>query len=646
MAAAIPDKPALEGLEDKWGAAWEASGTYRFDRDAALARAGARTSSPSTPPADRVGQPAHRPRVQLHPHGPRDAVPAHARQAASSTRWAGTTTACPPSAACRTTTACAATRPCPTTRPSCRRSRAARARAARPPTRCPISRRNFIELCETLTAEDEKQFEELWRQLGLSVDWNLTYRTIGHEAQLAAQRAFLRNLARGEAYQADAPTLWDITFRTAVAQAELEDKEQPAAYHRVSFHKPDGVAPSRSRPRGPSCCRRAWRSSRIPTTSATRHLFGTTVTTPLFGVEVPVVAHHLAQKDKGSGIAMICTFGDVTDVVWWRELDLPNRTIIGADGRIIADAPEAIVDGCREGRLRGARRQDRVQRQGASGRAAARERGADRRPQADHARGEVLREGRQARSRSSRRASGTSRNGARDETLRGTARRGRQADRLHARPHARALRELGRRPHRRLAHLAPALLRRADPGLVRARRGRREGRASSCPPRTRCRSTRRRTCRPASPRQTAACRFVGELDIMDTWATSSLTPQIAGGWEHRPRAVRPRVPVLAAQPGPGHHPHLAVLDGAARRARARHDPVEERRHLGLHRRPRPQEDVEVQGQRRHARRACSTSTARTRCATGRHPSASAPTPPSTRRTRSRSRSAGGSRSRC
>src|SRR5690606_4507302 len=72
-----------------------------------------------------------------------------------------------------------------------------------------------------------------------------------------------------------------------------------------------------------------------------QHLFGTTVTTPLFGVAVPVVAHRLAQKDKGTGIAMICTFGDVTDVVWWRELDLPNRTVLGRDGRFIDEAPAA-----------------------------------------------------------------------------------------------------------------------------------------------------------------------------------------------------------------------------------------------------------------------------------------------------------------
>ena len=105
----------------------------------------------------------------------------------------------------------------------------------------PISRPNFLELCERLVAEDEEAFEELWRRLGLSVDWSLTYTTIGHAARRTSQRAFLRNLARGEAYQADAPTLWDVDFRTAVAQAELEDREMPGAYHALRFHKADGA---------------------------------------------------------------------------------------------------------------------------------------------------------------------------------------------------------------------------------------------------------------------------------------------------------------------------------------------------------------------------------------------------------------------
>ena len=103
-----------------------------------------------------------------------------------------------------------------------------------------MSRRNFIELCERLTAVDERVFEEMWRRIGLSVDWSLLYTTISDSSRRVSQRAFLRNLARGEAYRAEAPTLWDVTFQTAVAQAELEDREVAGAFHRISFHAADG----------------------------------------------------------------------------------------------------------------------------------------------------------------------------------------------------------------------------------------------------------------------------------------------------------------------------------------------------------------------------------------------------------------------
>src|SRR5436305_10680451 len=103
-----------------------------------------------------------------------------------------------------------------------------------------ISRPNFIELCNRLTAEDEKAFEQLWRTLGLSVDWSMTYATIGKHSQAVSQRAFLHLLTRGLAYQVEAPTLWDIDFKTAVAQAELEDRERPGAYHRIRFAIDDG----------------------------------------------------------------------------------------------------------------------------------------------------------------------------------------------------------------------------------------------------------------------------------------------------------------------------------------------------------------------------------------------------------------------
>jgi valyl-tRNA synthetase len=205
----------------------------------------------------------------------------------------------------------------------------------------PISRRNFIELCEKLTTEDEKQFEALWRRLGLSVDWSQTYQTISPDAQAVSQKAFLNNLERGEAYQSMAPTLWDVTFRTAVAQAELEDREQPGAYHRIGFDGPKGkIFIETTRPELlPACVALVAH----PDDERYQPMFGKTVTTPLFGVEVPVLAHRLASQEKGSGIAMICTFGDVTDVIWWRELDLPNRAILGWDGRIISEAPDAIT---------------------------------------------------------------------------------------------------------------------------------------------------------------------------------------------------------------------------------------------------------------------------------------------------------------
>jgi valyl-tRNA synthetase len=205
----------------------------------------------------------------------------------------------------------------------------------------PISRKNFIELCEKLTAEDELQFEALWRQLGISVDWDQTYQTISPSAQKVSQQAFLNNLSRGEAYQSMAPTLWDVTFRTAVAQAELEDRDQPGAYHRIGFDGPNGkVFIETTRPELiPACVALVAH----PDDERYQPLFGKTVTTPLFGVEVPVLSHHLAQIDKGSGIAMICTFGDLTDVIWWRELDLPNRAIIGWDGRLLESAPDALT---------------------------------------------------------------------------------------------------------------------------------------------------------------------------------------------------------------------------------------------------------------------------------------------------------------
>ncbi|MBP1135937.1 valyl-tRNA synthetase [Arthrobacter sp. PvP023] len=205
-----------------------------------------------------------------------------------------------------------------------------------------ISRRNFIELCEELAVEDEKVFENLFQTLGLSVDWDLTYRTIDDKSRAISQRAFLANLAAGDAYMAEAPTLWDVTFRTAVAQAELEDREVAGAYYRYPFFTEDGekLYIETTRPELLAACAALVAN---PDDERYQPLFGKKVTSPLFGVEVEVKAHHLAKADKGSGIAMVCTFGDLTDVTWWRELQLPTRAIVGRDGRIVGETPEWIT---------------------------------------------------------------------------------------------------------------------------------------------------------------------------------------------------------------------------------------------------------------------------------------------------------------
>ncbi len=336
-AAATPDKVGVEGLEQKWGPSWDSSKTYSFDVSAPKSK----IFSIDTPPPTVSGS-LHVGHVFSYTHT--DLIARYQRMIGKEVYYPmgwddnGLPTErrvqnfygvrCDPSLAYVANF-----------KPPFEGGDGKSSKAA---DQVPISRRNFIELCERLTLEDEKQFEALWRQLGLSIDWSQTYQTISPDAQAVSQKAFLNNLARGEAYQAMAPTLWDVTFRTAVAQAELEDRDQPGAYHRIGFDGPEGkIFIETTRPELiPACVALVAH----PDDERYQKFFGKSVTTPLFGVEVPVVAHRLAQKDKGSGIAMICTFGDVTDVIWWRELDLPNRAILGWDGRILSDAPEVIKD--------------------------------------------------------------------------------------------------------------------------------------------------------------------------------------------------------------------------------------------------------------------------------------------------------------
>jgi valyl-tRNA synthetase len=333
----LPSQPALEGLENKWMSRWEQEGVYRFDRT----RPRAEVFSIDTPPPTVSGS-LHVGHVFSYTHP--DIIARFYRMCGKAVFYPmgwddnGLPTErrvqnyygvrCDPSLPYD-----------PSFAPPDKPGKQA----------ISVSRPNFVELCARLTAEDEKAFEQLWKHLGLSVDWSMTYATIDQRAQRISQVAFLRLLKRGQAYQVEAPTLWDVDFRTAVAQAELEDREMAGAYHRVRF----GLASDGGtrQPIQDSSAANAFveietsRPELIPACVALvahpddvryQPLFGTDAITPLFGVRVPVKAHPLADPQKGSGLAMICTFGDITDVTWWRELGLPVRAVVQPDGTLRA----------------------------------------------------------------------------------------------------------------------------------------------------------------------------------------------------------------------------------------------------------------------------------------------------------------------
>ena len=605
----VPDKPALEGLEEKWTARWEAEGTYRFDRSRPRAEVYAiDTPPPTVSGALHVGHvfsythtdivarfQRMRGKEVFYPMGWDDnGLPTERRVQ----NYFGVR--CDPSLPYD-----------PSFTPPDKPDKHA----------ISVSRPNFIELCARLTVEDEKAFEHLWRYLGLSVDWSMTYATIGKRAQRVSQMLFVRLARRGLAYKLEAPTLWDVDFKTAVAQAELEDREQPGAYHRIHFRTVPGpgsqemgvdyVAIETTRPELiPACVALVAH----PDDERYRPLFGSHVATPLFGARVPVLAHALADPAKGSGIAMICTFGDITDVTWWRELKLPVRAVMQPNGTL---GPVQLGHGRMGVRRCGARPAGvrpaggavREEGAGQDRRAAEGERRAPRRTETDHPRGEVLRERRST---------------ARDHHQPPVVHQDHRAPRAAARArpaapvapglHAGAVRELGEWPERGLVHQSAAVLRRGVSGVVsgarrwrgRLRRGDSggggkpahrsfDGRAT----RVRRRATRStRRVRRRSGRDGHLGHLVGHpADRHDVGA--------------RRRRLRADVPDGPAAAGARHHPHVAVFERAARALRAWLVAVVARGHLGICSRSRSQEDVEVEGQRRHPARRCCRSTART-----------------------------------
>jgi valyl-tRNA synthetase len=196
-----------------------------------------------------------------------------------------------------------------------------------------VSRQNFIEACALVTAEDEKAFEHLWRRLGLSIDWSEPYATIDDHCRRVSQLSFLDLVDRDMVYQVESPTMWDVDFRTAVAQAEVEDRTRQGIFYDIRFGVEGGgeLLIATTRPELLAACIAVVAH---PDDERYKPLFGKKAITPLFGAPVPIMAAEHAEPDKGTGILMVCTFGDVMDVEWWKQSGLPVKQLLGRDGRV------------------------------------------------------------------------------------------------------------------------------------------------------------------------------------------------------------------------------------------------------------------------------------------------------------------------
>ncbi len=200
-----------------------------------------------------------------------------------------------------------------------------------------LVRSKFNELCMSTTRKYETEFKELWQSLGFSVDWNLQYETINPMSQRISQRSFLELAKKGKAYIMETPVLYCTNCQTSIAQAELEWTEKATLFNYIIFKAGEQeVVIATTRPEMLYGCTALFVH---PEDERYKNLIGKSAIVPIYNYEVMIMADSRVATAKGTGAVMCCTFGDTTDVEWYKDYKLPYRKVIEANGAIESCIP-------------------------------------------------------------------------------------------------------------------------------------------------------------------------------------------------------------------------------------------------------------------------------------------------------------------
>lgn len=203
-----------------------------------------------------------------------------------------------------------------------------------------IGRESFSKLCYETTNKYEDEFKKLFSMMGVSTDWDIRYKTVSPQTIKISQKSFLDLVEKGHCYHKESPALWCNECLTSIAQAELETKTIKTTFNYIKFKTVETNEQFTIATTRPELLPAIVSVFVNPDDEKNTHLIGKTAYVPLLNIEVPIMADEKVAIDKGTGLVMCCTFGDQTDIEWWKKYNLPLKYIFTDDGKIIDSIPK------------------------------------------------------------------------------------------------------------------------------------------------------------------------------------------------------------------------------------------------------------------------------------------------------------------